>query len=92
MCNAARDVVGGQSGNKYHLTIHSVAGQGVVGVDVYCVLEAFGVTCPAVQHATKKLLCAGLRGKGSRLQDLEEARDALDRAIVLEENRPGSNS
>lgn len=53
--------------------------------DVYAVLDAFAVTCPARQHAIKKLLCSGLRGKGSVLQDLQEARDAIDRAIQMEE-------
>ena len=52
-------------------------------VDVYAVLDAFAVVCPARQHAIKKLLCAGLRDKGSVLQDLEEARDAIDRAIQI---------
>lgn len=52
-------------------------------VDVYAVLLAFEVTCPARQHALKKILCAGLRSKGSELQDLKEARDAIDRAIQL---------
>ena len=52
-------------------------------VDVYSVLVAFEVTCPATQHAIKKLLCAGLRGVKSGVQDLREARDAIDRAIDL---------
>ena len=52
--------------------------------DVYAVLEAFVVNCPARQHAIKKLLCAGIRGKGDSLQDLREARDAVDRAIQME--------
>lgn len=61
-------------GNKYLRTIHSpVPGEGTIRVDVYAVLEAFEVRCPARQHAIKKLLCAGLRGKGSELKDLEEA-------------------
>lgn len=52
-------------------------------VDVYAVLLAFNVTCPARQHAIKKLLCSGIRGKGDELQDLQEAHDAVDRAIQL---------
>lgn len=52
-------------------------------VDVYAVLLAFEVTCPARQHALKKILCAGQRDKGSEMQDLKEARDAIDRAIQL---------
>lgn len=53
-------------------------------VDVYSVLLAFGVTCPARQHAIKKLLCAGIRGKATERQDLEEARDAVARALQLQ--------
>ncbi len=52
--------------------------------DVYAVLEAFNVMCPARQHAIKKLLCSGIRGKGSVIQDLNEARDAIDRAIQMQ--------
>jgi hypothetical protein len=55
--------------------------------DVYAVLEAFAVTCPARQHAVKKLLCSGIRGKGDALQDLQEARDAIDRAIQMQQVR-----
>lgn len=55
--------------------------------DVYAVLEAFSVTCPAVAHCIKKLLCAGQRGNGSALDDLIGAEAALNRAIELERNR-----
>jgi len=56
-------------------------------VDVYAVLEAFSVTCPARQHAIKKLLCAGIRGKGDAMQDLTEAALAVCRAIDLQDRR-----
>ncbi|MEM7503376.1 MAG: hypothetical protein AAF417_15080 [Pseudomonadota bacterium] len=56
-------------------------------VDVYSVLDGFDVTCPATAHAVKKLLCAGVRGKGDLTQDLHEARDAIDRAIEMELER-----
>lgn len=56
-------------------------------VDVYCVLVAFGVTCPAVAHAVKKLLCAGQRGKGDTLADLTGAKAAIERAVQLEQQR-----
>jgi hypothetical protein len=73
-----------ETGNKYLRNINvNNAGQ----VDVYDVLEAFGVECPARQHAIKKLLCAGLRGKGDAVQDLTEARDAIERSIVLQKKR-----
>ena len=68
------------SGSKYLRRI-----QGAVSnyIDVYGVLATFNVICPARQHAIKKLLCSGLREKGSTIQDLTEARDAIDRAIQL---------
>lgn len=53
-------------------------------VDVYDILSAFNVTCPALQHAIKKLLMPGQRGAKNRLADLIEARQALDRAIDME--------
>jgi len=56
-------------------------------VDVYAVLVAFNVTCPARAHAVKKLLCSGIRGKGNTLQDLNEAVDATVRSIALEKYR-----
>ena len=55
-------------------------------VDVYMVCELFQVNDPsgATQHAIKKLLLPGQRGAGkSRLQDLREARDTLDRRIEI---------
>ncbi len=73
------------SGNKYHRVVRSVLVLDDSTVaDVYSVLVAFDVKCPAIQHAVKKLLCAGLRGKGDRLQDLKESKDAITRAIELE--------
>lgn len=73
-------------GGKYHRGIHGVKG-GYMHVDIYCVLEAFGVTCPALQHAIKKLLYAGLRGKGSLLQDLRDAHEAVERSISMAVHR-----
>lgn len=75
-------------GQKYLRTIHSaLPKQGKVDVDVYCVLEAFQVSCPACQHAIKKILCAGQRSKGTFLEDLQGAVAALNRAVELEEQR-----
>lgn len=56
-------------------------------VDVYDILEAFNVYCPATQHAIKKLLMPGKRGNKGTLQDLMEARVSINRAIELEEAR-----
>jgi len=74
-------------GSKYHRTIRqTIAGEThgcSIVVDVYDVLRAFGVTCPAAQHAVKKLLCPGLRGAKSAEQDIEEAASSCRRAIEL---------
>ena len=69
------------SGNKYHRRLLGLCGT-VATTDVYRVLTAFDVTSPPIQHCVKKLLCAGLRGKGSEVQDLEEARDAITARLL----------
>lgn len=48
-------------------------------IDVYRVLQLFGVTDPCLQHAAKKLLCAGQRGAKTQDQDIQEAIDTLHR-------------
>lgn len=48
-------------------------------VDVYRVLDLFGVTDPCIQHATKKLLVAGNRGAKDVGKDVQEAIDTLER-------------
>lgn len=67
--------------NKYHRTVGFSGNQ---PSDVYDILLAYGVTCPARQHAIKKLLLAGERGKGNTTQDLAEAKQAIQRALELE--------
>ena len=76
------------SGSKYlRIAVCHVEGK----IDVYTVLDAFQVTCPARQHAVKKLLCSGIRGKANVMQDLEEARDAIDRAIQMQKSKEAFN-
>lgn len=70
------------TGMKYRRQITNFEGANVT-IDVYNVIDAFDVRCPAVAHAVKKLLCSGLRGKGDRRQDLDESIDAIMRAIQL---------
>jgi hypothetical protein len=77
-----------QSQNKYNRRIY--AGGSInkhIMIDVYQVLEAFDVRCPAKQHAIKKLLCAGMRGSKDAVQDLREAGAAIERAVDLERQR-----
>ena len=52
-------------------------------IDVYRVLTLFKVTEPCIQHAIKKLLCAGDRGDKSMIKDITEARDSLNRHLEM---------
>lgn len=66
-----------QSGSKY---LRCIRGE---EIDVYDVLVAFDITCPAMAHAIKKMLCSGLRGVKSAEQDKVEAIEAIRRSIDL---------
>ena len=70
------------SNNKYERELTDRQGNSAT-IDVYDVLQAFNVTCPATQHAVKKLLCTGVRGHKDGDTDLLEAREAITRAIEL---------
>jgi hypothetical protein len=48
-------------------------------IDVYRTLSLFEVTDPCIQHAVKKLLCAGGRGVKRVERDIQEAIDSLQR-------------
>lgn len=79
-------------GSKYLRTIHAADRAGLpIKVDVYAVIEAFEITCPALQHALKKILACGVRGKGSKLDDIKGVFDAMWRALELQEQREASN-
>lgn len=52
-------------------------------IDVYRVLQLFGITDPCEQHAVKKILCAGQRGAKSHEQDIREAIDSLNRRLEM---------
>ena len=52
-------------------------------IDVYRVLLLFCVTDPCLQHATKKLLCAGNRGVKDELKDVQEAIASLTRYLEI---------
>ena len=72
--------------SKYDVEVTD--GASCVVVDVYEICRACQVACGATQHAVKKLLFAGRRGVKDRMQDLTEARAAIDRAIELEQLPP----
>ena len=63
--------------NKYQVTIKGTS------FDVYDVLTAFEVHCPAKAHAIKKLLKSGQRGYKDEEQDLNESIQAIERAKEL---------
>ena len=48
-------------------------------VDVYRIIEIFGVTDPCIQHALKKLLCSGVRGHKDQEKDIQDVIDTLER-------------
>lgn len=48
-------------------------------IDIYRILQLYGVTDACIQHAVKKLLCAGQRGAKAQEQDVQEAIDTLTR-------------
>lgn len=77
--------------NKYHRLIVGTADEngelGAVMVDVYRVLEAYQVTCPALQHLVKKALCVGLRGHKDVAQDLQDTIDSAVEAQRLHRER-----
>ena len=63
--------------SKYTKTIHGVS------VDVYDVLQAWGVTNPALQHLIKKAMQCGQRGHKDNEQDLQDIIDSAIRAKEL---------
>lgn len=68
--------------SKYERKIIGIDGT-VTTIDVYRVLDAFGVYDPATQHAVKKMLCTGLRGHKDYLTDLNDSIDSLQKAKEL---------
>lgn len=64
--------------SKYTKTIHGVS------LDVYDVLQAWGVSNPALQHLVKKALQCGQRGHKDNAQDLQDIIDSAIRAKELE--------
>ncbi len=63
--------------SKYHRIIKGVE------IDLYDVLKAYGVTCPALAHAIKKAMLPGARHAKSFEQDIDEAIASMERAKEL---------
>lgn len=56
-------------------------------VDVYRVLELFGVIDPCIQHAVKKLLVTGGRGVKDHARDIQDVIDTLVRHQEMQEEQ-----
>lgn len=53
-------------------------------IDVYRIIDLYGVTDPTAQHSLKKLLLSGKRTGGKTVEkDLKEARDTLSRGLEM---------
>ena len=70
------DQAGGDAGRRHGHYFKRFQG---VEIDVYRVLALFEVSDPCIQHAVKKLLCAGGRGHKDMEKDVREAMDSLMR-------------
>lgn len=71
-----------KEGNKYRRTIYGLCGT-PVEVNVYRVSDAFPTGSAAIDHAVKKMLCAGLRGHKDKLTDIDNAIESLQAARLL---------
>lgn len=58
--------------------------EGTTHIDVYMVLDLFGVTSQWIGHSIKKLLCPGQRHDKDFTQDVTEARNTLNRGLEIE--------
>lgn len=67
--------------SHYHKSV-----AGLASVDIYRVCKLFGVQddSGALQHAVKKVLCAGQRGAKDKAKDVREAIDTLSRWLVMQ--------
>lgn len=53
-------------------------------LDIYRILKLYEVSDPCLQHAIKKLLCAGKRGGKNQIQDINEAILSLKRLLEMQ--------
>lgn len=74
-------------GAKYLMIIRNRRTGETIQVDVYDVLEAFGVTCSAMGHAIKKLLMAGKRGVKGYDKDCDEGINSINQSKLLQKYR-----
>ena len=71
-----------KDGSKYHREIIGFCGT-KVEVDIYRVLDAYQTGSAALDHAAKKVLCAGIRGHKNFITDIDNAIESLQEAKAL---------
>ena len=71
-----------KDGNKYHREIIGFCGT-KVEVDIYRVLDAYKTGSASLDHAAKKVLCAGVRGHKNFITDIDNAIESLQEAKAL---------
>jgi hypothetical protein len=52
-------------------------------IDVYRVIDLFGITCPVAQHVLKKSMAAGKRGHKDVRKDWQDIRDSAERKLLM---------
>ena len=52
-------------------------------IDIYRLCELFEIKRKPIDHAVKKLICAGNRGSKDELKDYQEAIDSINRCIEM---------
>ncbi len=60
-------------------------------IDVYRIIELFGITDPCLQHAIKKLLVAGGRGHKDIDRDIQDVIDSCQRWQEMREEDKFTN-
>lgn len=61
-------------------------------LDIYRILFLYEVNNPCIQHAIKKLLCAGKRGAKNTTQDISEAIQSLQRFLEMQGEDNGNRN
>jgi len=56
---------------------------GLEKLDVYRLLDLFGVTCPVAQHVVKKAIAAGQRGHKTLRRDWQDIADSARRKMEM---------
>lgn len=52
-------------------------------IDVYRVIQLYDIHDPCLQHALKKILCAGDRGHKSLREDIQNIIDTMNRKLEI---------